>query len=186
MAQDLQGELNGLIDEAGEKLQNASEEEISKISQKLSEDVSNTVNQKLNTYFPSNQQSITLDSGSDVKKNSGVGEFFKFSYQDYLRLFLFLELNSDSDGVMLRIADTIQVNMSQGMKEYGSEKLDGDGSTPPHPKGSGFQMSNAYTYVTIGANIKLNPLLLSQDLFNFTGEENSGAWTYYYQTTKGY
>ena len=186
MAQDLQGELNGLIDEAGEKLQNASEEEIAKISQKLSEDVSNTVNQKLNTYFPSNQQSITLDSGSDVKKNSGVGEFFKFSYQDYLRLFLFLELNSDSDGVMLRIADMIQVNMSQGMKEYGSEKLDGDGSTPPHPKGSGFQMSNAYTYVTIGANIKLNPLLLSQDLFNFTGEENSGAWTYYYQTTKGY
>lgn len=186
MAKDLQGEVNGLIDEAGEKLQNASEEEIAKISQKLSEDVSNTVNQKLNTYFPSNQQSITLDSGSDVKKNSGVGEFFKFSYQDYLRLFLFLELNSDSDGVMLRIADTIQVNMSQGMKEYGSEKLDGDGSTPPHPKGSGFQMSNAYTYVTIGANIKLNPLLLSQDLFNFTGEENSGAWTYYYQTTKGY
>lgn len=186
MAQDLQGELNGLIDEAGEKLQNASEEEIAKISQKLSEDVSNTVNQKLNTYFPSNQQSITLDSGSDVKKNSGVGEFFKFSYQDYLRLFLFLKLNSDSDGVMLRIADMIQVNMSQGMKEYGSEKLDSDGSTSPHPKGSGFQMSNAYTYVTIGANIKLNPLLLSQHLFNFTGEENSGAWTYYYQTTKGY
>lgn len=186
MAQDLQDEVNGLIDEAGEKLQNASEEEIAKISQKLSEDLSNTVNQKLNTYFPSNQQKITLDSGSGVQKNSGVGEFFKFSYQDYLRLFLFLELNSDSDGVMLRIADTIQVNMSQGMKEYGSEKLDGDGSTSPHPKGSEFQMSNAYTYVTIGANIKLNPLLLSQDLFNFTGEENGGAWTYYYQTTKGY
>lgn len=186
MAQDLQSEVNSLIDEAGEKLKDASEEEIAKISQKLSEDVSNTVNQKLNTYFPSNQQKIALDSGSDVKKNSGVGEFFKFSYQDYLRLFLFLKLNSDSDGVMLRIADMIQINMSQGMKQYGSEKLDGDGSTSPHPKGSEFQMSNAYTYVTIGANIKLNPLLLSQDLFNFTGDENSGAWTYYYQTTKGY
>lgn len=183
---EMQNEVYDLLDEASEKLKAASEEEMAKITQKLSEDVSNTVNQKLNTYFPSNQQKIALDSGSGVQKNSGVGEFFKFSYQDYLRLFLFLELNSDSDGVMLRIADTIQVNMSQGMKEYGSEKLDGDGSTSPHPKGSEFQMSNAYTYVTIGANIKLNPLLLSQDLFNFTGEENSGAWTYYYQTTKGY
>ena len=168
------------------ELKDATEETVAEVTRQLSEDVSNTINDQLNTYFPSNQQKGTTAIKDGKEKNSGLGEAFKFSYQDYLRVFLFLELNRNSDAVMLRIADVIQVNLGQGMQDYGATALGKDGSTAAHAKGGDFRMAEAYTYAQITADIQLNPLLLSNRLFSFDGSTGLGLWKYHYETIKGY
>ena len=178
-------EITTLVNENAEKLKNATEEKVAEVSAKASEELSNKVNGKLNEIFPKNQQKVSLSKDAP-SKNSGVGEIFKFSYQDYLRLFLFLELNKDSDGVMLRLADVIQVNTGQGLSGYAKEKLGKSEGESAHGKGKDFRMSEAYTYVRVGADVTLNPLFLSQKLFQFNGEEDLGRWSYHFETVKGY
>ena len=180
-------ELQSVIDNTAEKLKEVTDKEVAELTQKLSEDVSNTINGQLNKYFPQNkQQRINTTTEDGGGKNSGLGEAFKFSYQDYLRVFLFLELNRNSDAVMLRIADVIQVNLGQGMQDYGATALGKDGSTAAHAKGGDFRMAEAYTYAQITADIQLNPLLLSNRLFSFDGSTGLGLWKYHYETIKGY
>lgn len=179
-------QLRSIVDNTAEELKGAADEEVAKLTQQLSEKVSNTINGQLNKYFPKNEQKGTTTSKDGGGKNSGLGETFKFSYQDYLRVFLFLELNRNSDAVMLRIADVIQVNLGQGMQDYGATALGKDGTTAAHAKGGDFRMAEAYTYAQITADIQLNPLLLSNRLFSFDGSTGLGLWKYHYETIKGY
>lgn len=182
----INGELESVVDGASAELKDATEETVAQVTQQLSEDVSNTINGQLNKYFPKNEQQGTTTTEDGEGKNSGLGEAFKFSYQDYLRVFLFLELNRNSDAVMLRIADVIQVNLGQGMQDYGATALGKDGATAAHAKGGDFRMAEAYTYAQITADIQLNPLLLSNRLFSFDGSTGLGLWKYHYETIKGY
>ena len=181
----ISGELESVIDGAAEELKDATDKKTAELTQRLSEQISTTINKQLNDYFPKNEQKGT-DSKDGEGKNSGLGEVFSFSYQDYLRVFLFLELNRNSDAVMLRIADVIQVNLGQGMQDYGAAALGKDGSTAAHAKGGDFRMAEAYTYAQITADIQLNPLLLSNRLFSFDGSTGLGLWKYHYETIKGY
>lgn len=186
----LSGQLNeklqGAVSAAQEKLKETAEDKIEEISEELSQQLSSTLNAELNEILPQNNQGIQVN-GTDATKNSSMADNFKFSYQDYLRIFLFLELSGDkSDAVMRRIADVIQVNLSTGMKDYGKEKLGRDGNTAAHGKGADFRMNKAYTYVQLSAQITLDPLLLSQQLFQFRDQEDLGRWSYQFQTVKGY
>ena len=179
-------ELKAVVDGASEELKDATGKTVAEVTQRLSEDVSNTINGQLNKYFPKNEQQGTTTTEDGGGKNSGLGEAFKFSYQDYLRVFLFLELNRNSDAVMLRVADVIQVNLGQGMQDYGATALGKDGATAAHARGGDFRMAEAYTYAQITADIQLNPLLLSNRLFSFDGSTGLGLWKYHYETIKGY
>ena len=178
-------QMEMVIDNAAEELKGAADKKTAEVTQRLSEQISTTINKQLNDYFPKNEQK-GIDSKDGEGKNSGLGEVFSFSYQDYLRVFLFLELNRNSDAVMLRIADVIQVNLGQGMQDYGAAALGKDGSTAAHAKGGDFRMAEAYTYAQITADIQLNPLLLSNRLFSFDGSTGLGLWKYHYETIKGY
>ena len=178
-------QMEMVIDNAAEELKGAADKKTAEVTQRLSEQISTTINKQLNDYFPKNEQK-GIDSKDGEGKNSGLGEVFSFSYQDYLRVFLFLELNRNSDAVMLRIADVIQVNLGQGMQDYGAAALGKDGATATHAKGGDFRMAEAYTYAQITADIQLNPLLLSNRLFSFDGSTGLGLWKYHYETIKGY
>lgn len=103
---------------------------------------------------------------SETSSGSGsvsASSLLTFSYTDYLRMFLFLKLSTNSNAVMCRIADVIQMNVA---------KRDGKPS---------YKLSDRYTYVQLNVNVRYNTLFLSDDWFkNISGESKSGMDVEYY------
>lgn len=88
-----------------------------------------TLNSKLDGIFGQSQGN---DAATD---NTGIASLLSFGYSDYLRLFLMIGLYTNEEGILLRTADVIQVNMS---KQTGNEN---------------FALSNSAVYVDISATI---------------------------------
>lgn len=88
------------------------------------------------------------DSGN---KNGAIGtELPYFRYSDYLRFFLILKLlGSGENGVCLRTADVVQVNMAKLLNP-------GEGK-----EGNQFSLSKSFVYFKLSANVKVKPLMLS-------------------------
>lgn len=88
------------------------------------------------------------DSGN---KNGAIGtELPYFRYSDYLRFFLILKLlGSGENGVCLRTADVVQVNMAKLLNP-------GEGKG-----GNQFSLSKSFVYFKLSANVKVKPLMLS-------------------------
>lgn len=124
--------------------------------------VSETINQKLDEFFPSSSVTTNAEIGN-TKTSAALGAGFKMGYEDYIRVFLIVKLLSDrSEQVITRIADVIQVNINEGLGEYGIE----------HPKKGDFRMASAYTFMEIDAHMQVEPILISQDWFeNWLGEK---------------
>jgi hypothetical protein len=134
---DATGKLKDLVQTKGEKILDDVGE---KLSQKTSE--------LLDSYFPTKTTKIEGTKNAGGETSSSTDTIFKFSYKDYLRLFLFLKLAcGGSDGTMLRIADVIQLNLGSGMKEYAVHY--GRAGSPAHAKGGQFRMNKAYSYVEL-------------------------------------
>lgn len=169
-------DISNLVEVNGEKLVNDASEKLSKKTSEV-----------LNKYFPTKTTNV---AGINSTQSSGSDTIFKFSYKDYLRLFLFLKLSTNSDGVTTRIADVIQMNVGKGLKDYSSSKLGRSENIAAHSKGDAFRMNNAYTYVEVSADIKVNALLLSKNIFvRGTGDSNTkeiNYWYYPYKTLTGY
>ena len=114
------------------------------------------------------------ESGKITAGNPATS-IFSFKYSDYLRLFLFIGLYiNNGEGVIKRIADVIQVNLSQKMK---------------HPVGDKFLMSKAYTYARISADIEVKPLLITVPLIADTIKNdatNTNWYKFKYSGIRGY
>lgn len=170
------GEINKVIESGEEELKNASGQAIENVKAK--------VNETLDAYFPDAGGGITVDGSST--DSSGMAAVFTFGYQDYLRLFLFLQLSgSNSNNVIQRIGEVITINIKTdgGLSAYYAAS-----GITAHPAKSTFSMSKAYTYVSVTADVSVKPLLLSQELFTKTTAFDGldSLWSYSYGTIAGY
>lgn len=148
-----------------------------------SEDAAQKIEKKVSDYLNKNFPTSTAVSvgGTSQTSSSKLANVFSFSYADYLKLFVFLELSGEDEAAMMRrIADVIELNVDSGLKDYyaqtGISQIEG------------FSMSRAYTYVEVQAEIHVIPLLLSQDIFmKGIGEKRKiNFWSYRYENIAGY
>ena len=80
---------------------------------------------------------------------------FKFGYKDYLMLLTYISICCNDSNVLLRTADTIQMNLQNA----------GDGADFTHKSGGSFLMSDARTYVSISASAKLDMFFMDLSIF---------------------
>lgn len=148
-------------------------------SEAAAQKIEETVSNYLNKNFPTST-AVTV-GGKNQGSSSKLANVFSFSYEDYLKLFIFLELSGEGEaGIMRRIADVIELNVDSGLKDYYAQT--------GISQVQGFSMSKAYTYVEVQAEVHVIPLLLSQDIFmKGTGEKRKiNFWSYQYENIAGY
>lgn len=124
-----------------------------------------TLNEKLDGMFGSGSTSSPTASKGGTK----IGNLLAFRYSDYLRLFLLIGLFANQEGILLRTADVIQVNMDMG--------------------NPGYLLSNSAAYVQMSATVQVKPTLLALPLFadvEGNPSSNSNWYTIYYNDVKGY
>jgi uncharacterized protein YicC (UPF0701 family) len=181
--------MNSFIATATNQLKNLVETEGEKLLDDVGEKLSQKTSELLDSYFPTKTTTIQGGKTTSGETSSSIDTIFKFSYKDYLRLFLFLKLVAGgSDGVMLRTADVIQLNLGSGMKEYSARY--GRAGSPAHAKGDQFRMNKAYSYVELNANINVKALLMSNQIFvkgaGVPTRRPINYWAYEYHTIAGY
>lgn len=166
----VKGELNGYISESAGKLT----EETSK---QIKEKATNTTNNFINKYLDDGSASKAIGGGTEGvggKNGSSVASMIKFGYKDYLMLFTFIAICVSDDAILARTADMIQLNIQNATTANGAlfqHELTGT-DTP-------FTMSNARTYISVHADVKLDMLFLNMDFFTrlFTEEDGGGTST---------
>jgi uncharacterized protein YicC (UPF0701 family) len=183
--------VSSFVGTATDKLKNLVETKGEKILDDVSEKLSQKTSELLDSYFPTKTTTIqgSKNKNTGGETSSSTDTIFKFSYKDYLRLFLFLKLTAGgSDDTMLRIADVIQLNLGSGMKEAAARY--GRTGSPAHAKGDQFRMNKAYSYVELKVNINVKALLMSNQIFvkgaNDSTKKPINYWEYEYKTIAGY
>ncbi len=145
----------------------------------LSAQISGTINSKLDEYFPSSSVTTNVEMSGE-KTSSSLGTSFVMGYDDYIRVFLLIKLlGTQSDVVITRVADVIQVNINEGLNEYETTDY-------KHPVKGQFKMDKANTYMEIEAKVKVEPLLISQDWFENMSGGRIDYLKYDYSTIAGY
>ena len=180
--EDIAAELNGVlskvrihiteeINKAGSKVSEYKTQMIEEVKNSMSEGadkLKETLNSKIDGIFGNSNAGVNLSKDND---NTGVASLLSFAYSDYLRLFLIIGLYTNQEGVILRTADVIQVNMAK------------------QPNRSGFKMSKASMYVELSATIQVKPTLLALPLFadvQGNPKDNTNWYTIQYKNIKGY
>ena len=79
----------------------------------------------------------------------------KFGYDDYLKMFVFVNLAINDDSILARTSDVIQFNI------YKAE----EGSDYVHKKGKEFLMSKVFTYVGIESELEMKMFFLNTTIF---------------------
>lgn len=154
---DFKGKLNDISAQIGEKGEELSEEAAEKVKQQ----VSDLTNKFVDQYLESDNS--TIGSGSiSGSSTSSTGAAIAFGYKEYLMLFLLLDVLVNDDAVLLRTADLIECNLQNAQAGKASFS---------HKRGANFSMSDARTYVSAKAGVKLDMLFLNMDFFAriFTG-----------------
>ncbi len=125
----------------------------------LSEEAANLIKEEVKSFadgFVDTTLKVNGTSTStDVK--SSVISMFKFGYKDYLMLLTYISICT-GDSVLVRTADTIQMNVQSA----------GEGADYQHKantESAKFQMSKAYTYVSISATADLDMFFMDLDIF---------------------
>jgi uncharacterized protein YicC (UPF0701 family) len=185
----ISSKVNSFIGNATDKLKDLVQTKGEKILDDVSEKLSQKTSELLDSYFPTKTTTIEGTKNTGGETSSSTDTIFKFSYKDYLRLFLFLKLAcGGSDDTMLRIADVVQLNLGSGMKEYASHY--GRAGSPAHAKGDQFRMNKAYSYVELKVNINVKALLMSNQIFVKGASDSTkkpiNYWEYEYKTIAGY
>jgi hypothetical protein len=181
--------VDSFTETATEKLKNLVETKGEKILDDVSEKLSQKTSELLDSYFPTKTTTIQGSKNASGETSSSTDTIFKFSYKDYLRLFLFLKLAAGgSDDAMLRVADVIQLNLGTGMKAYAARY--GRAGSPAHAKGDQFRMNKAYSYVELDVDVNVKALLMSNQIFvKGAGDSTKkpiNYWAYDYKTVAGY
>lgn len=143
------------------------------------------VNQFIDTQVNSVADQISdvsnlASSGQSFSGSSAVSHAISFGYSDYLRLMIFMGLSTGKNDILLRTADLIERNINYPNQAVESEaKSDSffgelfrkiswffgnteDGKTAAEKK---WQMSKAYTYVQIDADIDMDMFFMKTTLF---------------------
>ena len=164
----IRGSISGTIKSGCEAVKTYKKKMLDDVKASMNEGagkLKETLNSKLDGIFGQSQ-------GNDVATdNTGIASLLSFGYSDYLRLFLMIGLYTNEEGILLRTADVIQVNMSK------------------QTENENFALSNSAVYVDISATIQVKPTLLALPLFanvEKNPSKNEAWYTITYKSTKGY
>lgn len=149
-------EINEYIEGLNEKLKKSANEGIDKFNDEL--------NNGIDKLFGVESSNDGLDIGKS--QTSGLASKFKFRYSDYLGVFLIVSLIGNDEGVMGRISDVLEANMSTITK-------------------SKFDMSKAYVYVKLSATLEVKPLLMTLPFMNEITQANIKGKNFYTITYDG-
>lgn len=113
--------------------------------------------------------SVTPGSDQEIKDTTAI----YWSYSDYLFMFTFLSLMSDSkaDDMYKRVADVIQCNMGEELQD------------------SNYSLINSYVYYNITADVRVKPLLTATPLSRSKGTSilDTSSWNKFtYSAIRGY
>ncbi len=150
-------------------IKNAKDEamaEIKSAAENGADELKDAINTQLDGVFGSGGSSSLSGNG-----NTGISGLLSFSYDDYLRLFLMVSLYTDEEGVLLRTADVMQVNMA---------KVTGN---------SEYLLSNSAVYLNIYAKIQVKPTFLAMPIFADVENNpatNGTSFIVEYNNIKGY
>lgn len=147
----------GLVDQYSDKLQGY----ISDTAGELSEEAAQAIKDEVSAFADEFVGKLQVETGSSGTGGTGgtngkasLASMFKFGYKDYLMVLTYISICT-GDSVLLRTADVIQMNLQNA----------GTNAEFSHNAGNGFQMSNAYTYISITAETELDMFFMDLDLF---------------------
>ncbi len=168
ISSEISGKITGIVSSCGSTITNKVTELTNEYSSQLKSYVGDSAQVAADKVIEITNDNIEVGANALISRlgvegqKEGTGSvktnsLLSFSYTDYLRMFLFLKLSTNSDNVMKRLADIIQMNVAKQ-----SEKPE-------------FMLSSHYTYVQLDANVRYNTLFLSSDWFEkVSGEKKSG------------
>lgn len=196
LIEEMQNKANNSLEQVQTNLKNLTSDISDTISFRITSNLSSLYNKYKDQAINSVKESVTrgqtalkesIDNAFGKFGNSSSGglagidagnpasSIFSFKYSDYLKLFLFIGANfSNSDAVIKRMADVIQVNTAQKLG---------------HPVGEAFLMSKAYTYARVSAEIEVKPLLITIPLIAETikNDQTDTRWyKFEYSGIRGY
>ncbi len=173
---DITGRLQGKVQELGDKANNIANEKINSVSSKAS----NRLSEEVNGFFDDNFGGYTNTSGgtSTAKgTSSGFASMLKFKYSDYLKIFMFLGLVTNSNNVVTRVGNLITANI----------RCAASGSDLAHACGAEFTLAKAYTYYEMKADVQLRTMFLAMPIITQKmGVEEVSAFKLSYHGALGY
>ena len=142
--------LNNLLQEVRGKMQDQIMVHVSGSLSKVKSEVQNAAHKgadELKKAISENMNKMIsgTDNGIDTKDMSSL---IAFQYSDYLRLFLLIGLYTNEEGIILRTADVIQVNMAQKLTDN-----------------TNYRLSNAAVYIKIDTTVMVKPILIGLPVF---------------------
>ena len=142
-------------------------------------------------------------SQAGQKKSNVVASIMAWRYSDYLMLFLLVSIIANEEGVLLRIADVIELNMQHMNKEYaaitttetvtvsrlwGLIKYQKEETTTKENE-EAFKLNKSYTYIQLDATLEVEPLFMDMPFMKDTTDSILGGKNWYqiqYSGTLGY
>lgn len=156
-----------------------------------------------------NKQIDSMFGTSPSKKTgaqSVVSSLTSWAYSDYLQLFLLVGIVRDSDTILLRTADVIELNMQQITGEIGFTMVKNedqgtgysrffetlkkwftgkDSSQVAKENKKAFKLSKAYTYLNVKAVIEVKPMMMTLPLIANTVKSQLTGTDWYQITYSG-
>lgn len=195
--------VEGKVDEvtaiANTTLENYKTELVNSIKSSAAEGVESfreTVSTKIADTFGDSPKATSA-------KNTVVSSIMAWTYSDYLTLFLLVSTMANEQGVLLRTADIIQLNVQHINKHYGTTVVQQEVTksrlwglfkykttedvTVVDP--DAYSLTKAYTHVQIDATLEVEPLFMDLPFMKDTTDSVLGGKNWYqiqYSGTLGY
>lgn len=153
--------INGAISSFGEELKGKVSDIISEGGDMVKEKVSGAIGE-----YMSGMSGIDMPTAETpgASGKTSLAASFTLTYKEYLKTFMMLGLMANKDGIMMRCADLIQLNVSS------------------RPGADGFNITEALTMIGIDASVKVKTSFL--DVPVSTGVDSNGNSTYGLDFTK--
>lgn len=156
--------VNAAVNEFSKRIKDYVGDAADVAADKILEITNNAIDKGINGLVSKIGISDTVIGTGGVCESS----LLSFGYDDYLKMLLFIRLAGNSDSIMLRIADVIQMN-TQAMTS--NDKL---------------QLSKLHTYIRLKVNVRYNTLFLSEDWFSNISKEKKNGIDINYEGIRGY
>lgn len=171
-----------------------------KAGDKIRSGIENTTNQYINGKLGGNKASLGEGLNGSKETNKSVASMIKFGYKEYLMLFMFIKLCADNGkDILPRMAELNSNNVLLYRVEFRQKQKGKTGINPTDLEDINTALEemhhtpeNAYTYVNMHGEIKINMLFLDLGFFqrivkdDDTDDDASPSFAINYNGLMGY
>lgn len=201
------GTIKTSVDSEIKKLTEKANGVLSEYKQQLMNSISESAKNGVESFRATVQEKITGTFGNSPKATKAstnvISSLLTWTYSDYLNLFLLVSVIANEEGVLLRIADVIELNMQHMNKQYaavvttetvtksrlwGLIKYEKE-ETKTTENAEAFKLRKAYTHVQIDATLEVEPLFMDMPFMKDTTDSILSGKNWYqvqYSGTLGY